>query len=273
VVYHRDLHSQHLVVAFNIPPPTGGNRRGAGAEAEPEPAVPDVMMPPSSADTEPAEPSDIIFENLLSRAGVDAFLKSVKAGSFFSLPKVALRSSDVCSVNATLFAAGHDDDDDDADDGGLGSVTCSDIGASRDYVGVVEQASPHMFFRLLRTHGGRLHNVSSDSTKQLAFNDLVVSRHEVLKLDRATSRVHIAFDPLAVGRDSVDYISLLRTSKFHDAVVWKERRDTMSILARNACETWGVDRDMVELLASKLVTAGAIPGTCFRETSRVVLLV
>jgi hypothetical protein len=87
VVYHLDLHSQHLVVAFNIPPPTGGNRRGGAAEAEPEPAVPDVMMPPSSADPEPAEPSDIIFENLLSRAGVDAFLKSVKAGSFFPCRK------------------------------------------------------------------------------------------------------------------------------------------------------------------------------------------
>ena len=84
-----DLHSQHLVVAFNIPPPppTGGN----GRVAAPEPDVPEFMMPSSSADPEPAEPSEVIFEKVLSRAGVDACLKSVKAGSFFlaeSVPSV-----------------------------------------------------------------------------------------------------------------------------------------------------------------------------------------
>jgi hypothetical protein len=85
VVYHIDLHSQHLVVAFNIPPapPTGGN----GRVAAPEPDVPEFMMPPSSADPEPAEPSDVIFEKVLSRAGVDTFLKSVKPGSFFPCRK------------------------------------------------------------------------------------------------------------------------------------------------------------------------------------------
>lgn len=276
VVYHLDSWIQRLDLEASMQPPSlppSSTSPGAPAapgtlaqESAPDPSTSStgadatavVAAAEASSSREPPEGSR--FDNLLSRYGAEQFLSVVERGVFFSLPKTVVDASAKSSA-AALFGASlaiedprsSDNDDDDC------GLTPARVAAAIS-VGPTEQASPHAFFRLLRSRAGQFHNVSSDEVSDgIRFEDIAVSRHEVLELDRGSSSVRVAADPLPSDRATFDYVQLLRPLNFSAAVVWSASKDGLGFVPGAVVHEMDLDIGAARELVNKLVAAGAMP--------------
>ncbi len=176
----------------------------------------------------------------------------VTVGRYFSLPKKCANEPMALEHVLASRTLTEPADDADEDDTGLGSNAAAPRNSA-------DEGSRHAFFKLRRARVGNMKGMLTDVVSDLRFSDVVVTRHEVLEIDRAKSQVCVAIDAAPWSSDSADFVGIMRAASFEHAVLWDVRPDSLSLSPRR--ELPGPHAEHMKDLALRVVHADAFPGS------------